>query len=81
MVSQLNPHLEELDFRSELVELQLNMRHARQLIVQLEINIINLSFEVGCQPGLASRSSVRLACGCSTSASLFHVESPVTLRP
>ena len=56
------------------MELQLNLRHARQLIVQLAVDIVDLSSDVGCRPGPTSwycvyaRDSARR----STLASLFH---------
>jgi hypothetical protein len=75
MVSQMNPRLEQLDFRQQSIELQLNVRHARQLIVQLVVDIVNLSSDVGGKPRSTNWQCVRFARGSlgrSTLASLFH---------
>lgn len=78
MVSQTDLPLQLAELRAQPIQLQLNLRHARQLIIQLEIKIVHLSSDPRGQPpalskpyrtGLAdhSRSSVR-------HGSLFHAD-------
>jgi hypothetical protein len=52
--------------------LQLNVRHARQLIVQLVVDIVNLSSDVGGKPRSTNWRFARGSLGRSTLASPFH---------
>ena len=73
--SQRIPALKQLDFRPQSIKLQLNARHACQLIVQQEIDFINLSSDGRFHEGLTVRCPVRFACNldrCSTLGSQFH---------
>jgi hypothetical protein len=74
----------QLDFRPQSIELQLNLRQARQFVVQLEINLVDLSPEEGYQRWLMSwhdARSARRSCGSATYGSPFHVQYPAALRP
>ena len=76
MVSQSEPPLEQPDSRPQSIELQLNLCHARQLIIHLKINIVDLSPDVRRQPWLLPRCARSAGGSCgharATRGSVFH---------
>jgi hypothetical protein len=67
--------LQQPDFRPQPVEFQLDLRHARQLGVELQVNVVELASDAYGEPTLTRTYHACFAgdcCECAARGLLFH---------